>query len=202
MIELTARSGLFLKPFADHFGRPLRYRTKPELNRNGKTYDMVFTSVNSRALVEALIDKGVGPHKARSPELIRALDSTPPALRHHFIRGYFDGDGSAFETGGVTGRIVLELAGNRYLLRAIRTILVDDLGVAPSAIVHDKAGHTDAFGTIRWTAPIHICKIRGWLYRDCAHCLDSKREILLRSDDRRPATKPSRFRGVSAVGAR
>lgn len=200
-IELTARSAAVLDPFASHFGRKLRRRTRPGLNGNDKTYLMVIVDVNSRALVDTLIEKGVGPHKAEDPGLTLAWDATPESLRHHFVRGCFDGDGSAFEAGN-SGHFVLELSGNRHLLEVIRAALVDELGVAAPALVGRRTRHKDAFATVRWGAPLDICKIRGWLYRDHDHCLEYKREIMARVPDRSSPSKASRFRGVSCLYGR
>lgn len=67
---------------------------------NGKNYTYTTLSITSEKMVKDVIDKGMietnNIYKQDKKELIRFPDETkvPKNLLKHFVRGYFDGDGS------------------------------------------------------------------------------------------------------------
>lgn len=64
-----------------------------DVEKNGKTYSMSQILVYSTKMAHDLIDKGVVPNKTNIIE----FPNIPDNLVNHFIRGYFDGDGSVCE---------------------------------------------------------------------------------------------------------
>lgn len=58
-----------------------------------KTYEGVYVSFRSSHMVKALVEKGCFQRKTEEL-LFPTSDVLPDSLVHHFIRGYFDGDGS------------------------------------------------------------------------------------------------------------
>jgi hypothetical protein len=106
-------------------------------------------------------------------------------VRRHFVRGLFDGDGSAFDTGA--GGRVLEFSGHRVMLDRIRGIIVDELGLAWSGLVTPSGCHP-SFATMRWRHSLDLAKLSQWLYADATVWLPRKREIL---------DQPLRIRGAS-----
>lgn len=64
-------------------------------NATGKIHEACRLSISNKELVEDLISKGCVPRKSL---ILDFPDENilPPLLRIHFIRGYYDGDGSLF----------------------------------------------------------------------------------------------------------
>jgi hypothetical protein len=164
-VQLAGRDREHLARLALRLGLPVR------LSRAGK---VTVKSANT-ALVEDLSRAGIVERKSYDGAIVHALLRTPFGLRRHFIRGLFDGDGSAFEAGN--GRRVLELSGHRLMLKKIRELAFQELAVARNEIVH-PAHATDCFATLRWRHPLDIAKLTNWLYAGATFWLDRKRVML------------------------
>jgi hypothetical protein len=63
--------------------------------KNGKEYVAYRISIFNKHLVKDLVDKGCVPNKSLTL-IFPSYDIVPKNLMHHFIRGYFDGDGSIY----------------------------------------------------------------------------------------------------------
>jgi hypothetical protein len=145
---------------------------------------VAIASQNS-ALAFDLRQAGIIERKSSDDAIVLALERCPAPLRRHFVRGLFDGDGSAFDTG--TGGRVLELSGHRAMLERIRGLVVEELGVAWSRLVSPPNCHP-SFATMRWCHPLDLAKLRQWLYADATVWLHRKRAVM---------DLPLRVRGAS-----
>jgi hypothetical protein len=152
----------------------LDLRIRPAIDDN-----VVITSGNV-ALVHDLRCAGITERKSSNPELVLALERCPPSLRRHFVRGLFDGDGSAFE--GSNGRRILELSGHATMLSRVRSLVADELAVAWNRLVLPIAG--TEFATLRWRHPLDVAKLSLLLYDGPTVWLDRKRRVLERPFER------------------
>jgi Staphylococcus phage endonuclease len=178
-LELAARD-------ADHLtllAGDLDLRVRP--TARGK----VLITCSNAALVFDLRRAGITERKSSNPELVLALERCPPALRRHFVRGLFDGDGSAFEASN--GRRILELSGHATMLSRVRSLVADELAVAWNRLVLPLAG--TEFATLRWRHRLDIAKLSLLLYDGATVWLDRKRRVLERPFKRDGA---SIYRGV------
>lgn len=106
-----------------------------EDKRGDKTYWNARLSVYSTKLVSDLIDKGVVPNKT----FVITFPIIRDDLIHHFIRGYFDGDGTVCERKHKKNPSDLAcsfVCGNQEFLDSVRAILFEN--DIKSYIVHDK----------------------------------------------------------------
>jgi hypothetical protein len=117
-LQLAGRDAEHLALLAGHLD--LRVRPAAE--------DHVVIKSGNAALVHDLRRAGITERKSSNPELVLALERCAAALRRHFVRGLFDGDGSAFEAS--SGRRVLELSGHATMLSRVRSLVADELAVA------------------------------------------------------------------------
>jgi hypothetical protein len=136
----------------------------------------VLITCSNAALVYDLQRAGITERKSSNPELVLALERCTAPLRRHFVRGLFDGDGSAFEASN--GRRILELSGHTTMLSRIRSLVTDELAVAWNHLVRPIAG--TEFATLRWRHQLDLAKLSIWLYEGATVCLDRKRQILER----------------------
>jgi hypothetical protein len=149
----------------------------------------VLITCSNAALVYDLQRAGITERKSSDPAIVLALEQCAPAFRRHFVRGLFDGDGSAFEAGN--GRRVLEISGHAAMLSSIRSLVADELAVAWNRLVLPLAG--TEFATLRWRHPLDVAKLSLWLYDGATVWLDRKRRVLERPFERDGA---SIYRGV------
>ena len=141
--------------------------TKDE--RNDKVYWNARLSVYSTKLVGDLINNGVVPNKTS----IIAFPTIQNNLLHHFIRGYFDGDGSVCERKHKKGPSDLACSftcGNQSFLESIRAILFDNN--INSYIVNDK-GNKAYLSLAGLQNPDNFLK---YIYKDATIYLDRKVE--------------------------
>jgi hypothetical protein len=139
-----------LAVLGDHLGLPVR----------GTAASKVAIMSGNAARVHDLRCAGITERKSSNPELVLALERCPPALRRHFVRGLFDGDGSAFEASN--GRRILELSGHATMLSRVRSLVTDELAVAWNRLVLPLAG--TEFATLRWRHPLDVAKLSLLLY--------------------------------------
>lgn len=92
-LGLAEKDMKHLEAFRDFISpqRPLKRRI---VRLNNKQYTSYRIQVNSMEIVKDLIGKGCIPKKSLTITFPHE-DIVPKHLIHHFIRGYFDGDGSA-----------------------------------------------------------------------------------------------------------
>lgn len=108
-----------------------------DIIKNDKTYFMCRILVYSTKMSKDLMDKGVVPHKTDKI----CFPDIPNHLIRHFIRGYFDGDGSICERKHKRGPSDLSCSftcGNMQFLESIRSILFQNN--IKSYIVKDNRG--------------------------------------------------------------
>lgn len=108
---------------------------------------------------------------------VLTLVRMPEALRRHFIRGLFDGDGSAFDS--ATGVRVLEFSGHVLMLELVRALAVEEPAVPWNRLVYPCHGH-ESFATLRWRHPLDVAKLTAWLYDGATVWLNRKRLVLAR----------------------
>lgn len=82
--------------------------------------DQVRLAIANKKLLSDLMKLGI--HERKSLDLEPMLKFIPNSLKHHFIRGYFDGDGSIFwtKTGSKNKRRYVAIRGTKNFLEEIQ----------------------------------------------------------------------------------
>jgi hypothetical protein len=107
------------------------HRIYENINRVG--HPAFRLTIVDRDLCNSVLALGITPNKSLTAEMPRVPDELFP----HFLRGYFDGDGSS-RYGKRTGLVVKFTSGSKLLLEGIKQHIIDCLGIYGSAIVCDK----------------------------------------------------------------
>lgn len=83
--------------------------------------DQVRLAIANKTLLSDLMKLGI--HERKSLDLEPMLKFVPNKLKHHFIRGYFDGDGSIFwtKTGSKNKRRYVAIRGTKEFLEEIQS---------------------------------------------------------------------------------
>lgn len=157
-------------------------------NPQGSKSLQVELTVISTTLVEDLINKGMVATHTLPEGLTRKEvmgfptdDQVPPNLFHHFIRGYFDGDGTiGFRNLENKERFPYELgfsAGNKSFGEALREYFRNN-GVyhkeGSSYVI--KASNTDKLYSYRRKSETEVRKMIEIMYKDSTVSLDRKLE--------------------------
>lgn len=129
--------------------------------------------INSRHMCEALLNLGYGTKDKRIH-----IPKIPKTLMHHFIRGYFDGDGclSVYQQHYKTYTINKQewsLTGNPTLLHEIKTILETDANTTPT-IKMKTYKRTDKAVGLRYGKKADIEQLYDYLYDNATIYLETK----------------------------
>lgn len=134
---------------------------------NGKLFTRAQLAVSSRYMAERLRSLGIIP--CRSSD-INPLEQMPEAVRHHWIRGLIDGDGSARKDGTIA------VCGSQLTLEAIRSELAR-VGLVRSELAVSKSKHA-AIYNLYISGDYQARRVRDYLYSDATIWLSRKRTVM------------------------
>jgi transposase len=133
--------------------------------------------ITSNRLCDDLFRFNVVPRKSKTytfPEWLVGHD-----LVHHFMRGYFDGDGSFFLSKPKGGRTIKQvhfnLRGTTEFLETYRSILERECGLSErTKVIRTNNG----IGALEYGGNIVVGKIARFLYKNADIYLDRKRNVI------------------------
>lgn len=137
-------------------------------NDTGKVkYHNACIEFTDRHLTKRLRQLGILVNR---PNPLTALSQLPSFLRHHWIRGYFDGDGSARKSKSIV------FCGSCKLLIWLREQLANGAGTNPELAVtkHNKANIYYLYISGR----IQALKVADYMYRDATVWMPRKRDVI------------------------
>lgn len=126
--------------------------------------------ITSKQIVEDLKKFNIGPRKSLSLKFPKWLEKHP--LVNHFMRGYFDGDGSFFINSELSyDRLCCSTRGTKKFLRSFKRVLERNCGF--------KGGNVDTSeraAQLRFKGEFSL-KVRDFLYQGATIYLDRKYRI-------------------------
>lgn len=146
------------------------YKFKEDINFKGhinrKGVDTKYPSCRLRLfgkeIIEDLINQGAYPRKSLILDFPKLV---PKHLLRHFIRGYFDGDGSVYIS---NSKLSISFLGTESFLISLQEVFIQELNLTKvqiykhSNITEYKKSRKDAL------------KILDYMYKDCTIYLDRK----------------------------
>ena len=148
----------------------------------GKEFPAARATFNCKELVENLINLGCYPDKT---EIITfPYDKMHPRLYRHFIRGYFDGDGSIHLTKKLRVKpyCMFRLCGaSREMMLEIQDVLVNDTKIARNDITKSKRASKCHLYQFQNSARKDIKNLYNYLYKGATVWLPRKREKIEQS---------------------
>lgn len=157
-LSISQHDSIIIKQFADDISMP-REQIKHLVQTRGfkPGAEFIFIQCNSVDMVNDLMSHGFTQRK-RDRESIPELSHD---LMNHFIRGYFDGDGSISTEFNITSE--------RNVLPLIYEILVKECSIPRTKISYTKNSYR-----IRWGGTNSIEKIATYLYENATVYLQRK----------------------------
>lgn len=123
--------------------------------------------VYSKQLIEDLITHGCTPRKSLT---LRFPTTVPEDMVQHFMRGYFDGDGSiSFDKS--TNSWYFGVEGTREFLSTYQDFLIKNCDVSPTKLVR---GHGRQLFSLRYAGNRQVKSILDWLYSEATVYLQRK----------------------------
>lgn len=151
-------------------------KRNPEWNDTWKS-DLVITS---KQMYDDLKRFNIVPRKSLTYTFPKWMKIHP--LKHHFIRGYNDGDGSFYipklAEGKTTKQIYFSLRGTPLFLTDVRNIFEQECGLEErEKDIRISSGH----GCLEYGGNGIVSKITNYLYKDATIYLPRKRDIAMKA---------------------
>ena len=128
--------------------------------------------IANKHISERLVELGCG--KAKTHNLIFPTEEQVPShLIRHFVRGYFDGDGSV--SGDKQKQI--SFVGTVNFLKPLQQILMEELGFSETQLDQRYKDRKDEIRSLRYCGINQCIKFRDWLYEDVTIFLKRKKDI-------------------------
>ena len=139
-------------------------------NSNWKDSKTVKISITSKSIVKDLEKFNIFPKKSLNYKFPEWLINHP--LKHHFMRGYFDGDGTIHYRSN-SSNIDWGLRGTIEFLEIYKTILNQECGLKTKSTPSMQNGA----GNFRIHSNVMALKIRDFLYKDASIFMNRKHNI-------------------------
>ena len=187
-IGLSNKDGEHLEKFAKIFNQNVKYY---ERICKGKLSKSVMCTITSKKTWNDLNSKGIVPNKTYSDD-ISMFSFVSDNLMHHFIRGFFDGDGGICYN-KKTKAISIQMIGRLSFLKKIRDIINTEVGLRRTKIT--KRENTSVVSVLGWCGSIQLTELKHWLYKDATVYLERKKKQfeLIKTEQK----GKSKYRGVS-----
>jgi hypothetical protein len=168
IVRISQNDKEHLELFKKHIGADQRKLTERKyLNRKENTVKINYNlSLRSEIMYQDLHRFGIVEKKSYNLTMPDWLCNHN--LVHHYIRGYFDGDGSIFFSGT---KPTIDIVGTFDFLKSVRSVLLRDIEFESN--VRIVRNHT---ARLVWGGSKITSKIASWMYRDCTICLPRKYE--------------------------
>lgn len=153
--------------------KPLGYYKKNKLKRGFENSQNEYRLViANKHISERLVELGCG--KAKTHNLIFPTEEQVPShLIRHFVRGYFDGDGS------VSGDKQKQFCfvGTIDFLLPLQQILVKELNFSKTKLDRRHKDIDNNIRSLRYCGVNQCITFRDWLYKDATIYLERKKNI-------------------------
>lgn len=155
---------------------PIKFRTTVSHFPDGSTglFKSAMLRFTSKSIFNAVCGHGCSPNKSLTLKF-PSEKTLPIQLTNHFVRGYFDGDGSVSIT-TKNNQIQFNMLGSKAFLKDVQEILVKTCGLSYTKISKPSKIHSMSYG-----GNLNCDAIRDYLYKDATIYLDRKRNIFYRT---------------------
>lgn len=170
-IQISAKDRAHLESFRVDVAS--EHPIRETINTSG--FPMVSMVIGSRAMALDLAVYGIVPSKTLILDWIG--DRVPAPLRHHFGRGYMDGDGSLTEhmTHRAHAQRRFQVVGMPAFLRGLQGYLEQEIGVPPNQLITEARSRA---AVVQYTGNRVVSRIVHLLYQDATVYLERKRAVV------------------------
>lgn len=148
------------------------YRTNKSQKGFENSQNAVSLTIANKHISRRLVELGCG--KAKTHNLTFPTEEQVPShLIRHFVRGYFDGDGS------VSGDKQKQFCfvGTIDFLLPLQQVLIEELGFSKTKLDQRHKDREDSIRALRYCGINQCIKFRDWLYEDSTIYLKRKFDV-------------------------
>jgi hypothetical protein len=168
-LELSAKDASHLQRFASIFQREIQVYERSPDKRNGKVYATARCAIACAYLWNALKEKGIKQGNTLSEDL-SIFAQIPKEFLHHFVRGFFDGDGTVHRT--KKGGLQFGFVGSFSFMAHLREVIVLAVGLSAP-----KLDESRRLAILHWNGNGVSNRFKNWLYCDATIWLERKRNV-------------------------
>lgn len=158
--------------------RPLYFQSRATNRiKYPNTEDTYLLTISGRYISEQLIKLGCTPRKTHTLKF-PTEEQVPSHLIHHFIRGYFDGDGSIckYKVGNYN-KVYINIVSTIEFLNKLQELLKQELNFNFVKLLNRFPKRKTNTRSLSFSGMIK-CKIFGkWLYKDATIFLNRKKQV-------------------------
>lgn len=155
--------------------KPLRYIcNSKQRKRNGfeNSKNSWQLNISNKHISQRLVELGCVSNKTNFLKF-PTEEQVPKHLQRHFIRGYFDGDGSVSDG----KRCKVNIIGTIDFIKKIQIILFNELSFAPTKLTDRWKERKTNIRSLGIAGRKQCISFRDWLYKDATICLERKKNI-------------------------
>jgi intein-encoded DNA endonuclease-like protein len=166
-ISLQEKDKDILEKFKEH----LKY-TGPllSINKSGNRQNQIKLSITSPKLVTDLLKHGLYPNKGTT---LMFPSTIPEKLQHHFIRGYFDGDGCVYANDKSKDYLFSMLGPENFLIN-VQNILINNLAINRTKLYNPKNCKITKLHVLTYQGKQNLNKISSFIYFKATVFLERK----------------------------
>lgn len=138
-----------------------------DIKNYGYGNGLVQLSFTERYLVGRLIKTGISTGR---PNPYIAMQAIPDSTFHHWLRGFFDGDGSAKKSPDIN------FCGDKILLELLRARIAQNCEVNPKLAIVKHI--TKPLYYLSYSGRLMALKVADFMYRDATIWLERKRQVI------------------------
>lgn len=152
---------------------PIAYK---EIKTKGKAYQAVRISLSNQCIYSQLIALGCPPRKSLTLSF-PTKEQVPHNLHNHFIRGYFDGDGSVgvYTYNDKEPQIRCSFEGTEAMLRGIQAVFCDNISNYTAVGVSQRAKQKSC--VLQKGGNASVEGLYDYMYKDATVFLERKKDI-------------------------
>ena len=154
--------------------KPLFYLDMSPENRGMKNSKNQYRlTINNKHISKRLVELGCGKAKTSVIEF-PSSEQVPNSLLHHFVRGYFDGDGSV--SNGKWSKV--DIISTPEFLIGLQNILKESIGIGITKLNYSRKYSKEVnIVSLNIGGRLQCMKFKEWLYKDATIFLKRKKEV-------------------------
>lgn len=158
--------------------KPLQFISHQYARDKGvNTQDQYRLIIGNKHISSRLADIGCGRCKTHTLKF-PSSDVVPHHLINHFVRGYFDGDGSIckYRSGGYD-KFCTSIVGTTNFLSGIQVLLESELGFNHVKLIDRHPDRGTIIRALTYSGRLKCIKFGSWMYKDARLSLTRKKDV-------------------------
>lgn len=189
-LYLAEKDKEHVEKFANIFDKKIK-KIINKNKKNNKEFSTYGISLGSKEMWKDLINIGIVFKKSLKPN-IKIFNFINENLMHHFIRGYFDGDGCiTYSVKNKYKEGIVNIKGSEVFCKKIQNIITKNLGLPKTKIFKTK----NIFN-LQIHGNCQLIKFKNWIYNNSTIFLKRKKD-LFETLQTNVGKGSSKYRGVS-----